>query len=83
MCQAKENIDETDVDSIVEEIEDDWDDENNMVLRSKWVLDGAKSIDECIEKYQNFITFLHHLKSEGWELTNTIDDDYGFLRRTT
>jgi hypothetical protein len=61
--------------------ESEWDPENNITIRAKWTMDSAKTLDECIEKLQNYIKYLGALKEEGWELINAVDDDYGFLRK--
>lgn len=65
-----------------DEEEDVDDNSEEMILRSKWVLDGAETLEQCIEKYRNFITFMERLISEGWELTAPVGDDYGFLRKS-
>lgn len=59
----------------------DWDDENHDIIRAKWQIDGSNTLDECVEKLQNFITRIQALKAAGWELARTVDDDYGFIRR--
>ena len=61
--------------------DDEWDDANRMIIRAKWTMDSAKTVDECIERLQGFIKYLSELKEEGWELDNPVDDDYGFLRK--
>ena len=60
---------------------EDFDDENNSVLRGKWIYDGSNTIDEMIECLQNEIRFLTDLKTDGWFLTQTVNDDYAFIRR--
>ncbi len=54
--------------------------ENDMVIRGKWVYDGAASIDEMIERLQQTIAYLRQLKADGWVVRERIDDDYAFLR---
>ncbi len=63
--------------------DDEFDEENNMTLRAKWTMDKAKTLDECIEKLQGFIEYIKQLKEEGWELTQPVDDDWGFIRRNS
>lgn len=65
-----------------EDEESDWDDENHSIIRAKWVIDGAKNLDEVIEKYLEEIEFIKRLKADGWELTDAVDDDYGYMKRT-
>jgi len=72
---TEEDITET------ESEDDEWNEDNNMTLRAKWALDGASSIDECIEKLNHFIEYLKRIKEEGWELIDPVNDDYGFLRK--
>ena len=60
---------------------DESNDENSSIIRAKWSIDGAKTLDEVIEKLHNFIGHIEDLKRDGWELTGQIDDDYGFIRK--
>ena len=53
--------------------------EEHVCIRAKWTIDDAKTIDEAVEKLNEFITYLKSLKEEGWELREPISDDYGFL----
>ncbi len=63
-----------------EEEEDDYDDDA-PIIRCKWQMDGASTLDEAIEKMYEFIEYLRSLQAEGWELRDTVDDDYGFLKK--
>ena len=65
------------------EEDDDDDDDRNTILRGKWMLDGASTLDEVIERLEDRILAVRALKAKGWRLTNTIDDDYGFLKLGT
>ena len=62
-------------------ISSDWDDENHMTVRAKWILDSCASIDDIIERLRQEIRYYESLKQTGWELTAPIDDDYGFMRK--
>jgi hypothetical protein len=53
--------------------------EEEVIIRAKWIMDGAKTIDEAVHKIKGFIVYLESLKEEGWELRQPINDDYGFL----
>jgi hypothetical protein len=61
--------------------EESWDEEKQMVLKSKWALDGCKSLDDVIERSYELIEYYKELKKEGWELEGPIEDDWGFLKR--
>jgi hypothetical protein len=83
-----DDVTETDVNEDEEyqsdyESEDDSDDESEEeeIIRAKWCMDGAKTLDEAIEKLNEMIAYLQELKTEGWELVDEILDDYGFLRK--
>ena len=54
---------------------------DDSIIRAKWQMDGAKTLDEAVTKLQRFIEHLEALKNDGWELTAPIDDDYGFIRK--
>jgi hypothetical protein len=64
------------------EAESSESEEENMIIRAKWTIDGAATIDEAIEKLNDFIEHLRALKVEGWALREPIDDDYGFLYKS-
>jgi len=78
-----EEEDDNDDDEDYEEEDEDYEEEDEEIIRGKWCMDGAKTIDEAIEKLHEMIEYLKELKQEGWELIDEIDDDYGFLRKTT
>lgn len=63
------------------EHEDEWDDKTNSIIRAKWCMDSAKTLDECIEKLHAYISYIQALKQDGWELTQPVEDDYGFIRK--
>jgi hypothetical protein len=62
-------------------VEDDGeeDDEDPFIIRAKWQMDGARTLDEAINKLKGFIEYLRELKDDGWELRDSVEDDYGFL----
>jgi hypothetical protein len=64
-----------------EESQEEEDDEDYEIIRAKWMFDGASTLDEVIAKLERHIEYIKSLKAEGYELTNTIDDDYGFIRQ--
>lgn len=55
--------------------------ENVEFIRCKWQGDGAKTLDELIEKMRSFIEYIEILKEDGWELVSPMDDDWGHLER--
>jgi hypothetical protein len=60
---------------------DEFDDENNSILRGKWIYDGSTTIDEMIECLQREIILLTDLKTDGWYVSHKVEDDYAFIRR--
>lgn len=71
MCKAPENTpsdSETETPSEEDDIE---------YLRAKWMFDGAKTLDEVIQKLRQHIEHIEELKREGWELIGEVQDDYG------
>jgi hypothetical protein len=60
--------------------EDENDERDEYILRAKWTIDGAATLDEVVDKLHAFIDHVKSLKEQGWELTRVVDDDYGFLR---
>ena len=72
MCQTpQETPDSTD--------EDEW--ENTVTIRAKWSYDGAKTIDEIIERLHEQIEHFTQMKAEGWELISEIQDDWGHAKQ--
>ncbi len=81
MCQAKETIQsDNEVETTTEE-EEEYDPDNEMILRAKWCIDDSRTLDEVVEHLQSFIEYVKKLKEDGWELTEVIRDDYGYLAR--
>lgn len=81
-CSCKDSIcsEEEQEDEVYEE-ESDWDDENHSTIRAKWQMDGAKTLDECIEYLKCFIDYIEELKKQGWYLTEPVRDDWGHIKR--
>lgn len=61
--------------------EEEEDEEDYHIIRAKWTMDGARTLDEAIRKLRVFISYLKALKREGWELRDPVQDDYGFLNQ--
>ena len=51
------------------------------VIRAKGILDGATTLEEAITMVQEFAVQLEKLKQDGYELTEPIEDDYGFVEK--
>jgi RecJ-like exonuclease len=56
-------------------------DEEEIIIRAKWVMDGAATLDEAIQKLNEYSNYLEELKNQGYELCDPIEDDYGFLQK--
>ena len=69
-----------DSNSIGEGSESAWVD-NTEPLRAKWMLDGCRTLDEVWERLQDQILAFRRMQAEGWELTDEILDDYGFMEK--
>lgn len=67
----------------MEDYEDYYEDdrEEDSIIRAKWCMDGAKTLEEAALKVRAFADHLDSLRAEGWELTSPVDDDYGFIRK--
>jgi hypothetical protein len=59
----------------------DYDEDNNMTLRAKWMLDGCRTLYEVVQRLQEEVEYIKQLHQDGWELTSAIEDDWGFLKR--
>lgn len=58
-----------------------YDFENTDTIRAKWMFEGCKTIDEIIEKLEIEKDRFIEMKSEGWELIDTVTDDYGHIKK--
>lgn len=66
------------------DLEDDdalWDDERHETIRCKWVADGSRTLDEVIEKLEDFIETIRNHQRLGYELVAEMTDDYGHMWR--
>ena len=76
-----------DQDSIDEDLEDEdaADDEYRSGVRStvraKWSMDGAATLTEAAELLRGHADYLLAMERDGWQLTEPVRDDYGFIRR--
>lgn len=81
MCRPPENTpadSETETDTPSEDERD-----NIQYLRAKWMFDGAKTLDEVIQKLNEHIEYIEQLKRDGWELIDKVSDDYGPMVQKT
>ena len=81
--EAGENIiDLNDEEEFIdEEEEEEYDEENNDIIRAKWCIDGCKTLEECAQALEAYAEHMRQLKQEGWELTEEVSDDYGFIHK--
>ena len=59
----------------------DGDEDWEMPLRGKWMLDGCCSLEDVAECLRERLRHIERLQREGWELREEITDDYGFLQK--
>ncbi len=52
------------------------------IIRAKWTIDDAKTLSEAAEKLRSFANYLEKIEADGWQLTEVVNDDYGFLRHS-
>jgi len=51
------------------------------IVRAKWALDGARTLNEAAQKVRTFADYLQTLHNEGWVLAGPITGDYGYCHR--
>lgn len=49
------------------------------IIRAKWMFDGCKTFPEMIERLEGMKVELENYQKNGVEISQEIDDDYGFL----
>ena len=59
----------------------DSESEDDEIIRAKWMFDGCSTLDAIIKRLQEHIVYIEELKSEGWQLTGPVEDDYGFMKK--
>lgn len=57
------------------------DDKEERVVRAKWTMDESETMDEMAEKLEQKAEYIRDLKQEGWELEDSVQDDYAILVR--
>jgi hypothetical protein len=55
--------------------------ENDQIIRCKWIGDGSETLDDLIARLEHFAEHVRDLKRDGWELRRVMDDDYGFMHK--
>ena len=65
--------------SAEEEAELDWGQAHELV-RGKWMLDGARSVSELVDRLLDMVERYRKMAREGWELIAPVYDDTGYLR---
>ena len=55
--------------------------DSTLVIRAKWSIDGATSLEDAAVKAEEFAAYLRELAAGGYELTKPVEDDYGFARK--
>ena len=68
MSDEEEEYDDEYDDEYEESEFEEFDDENEITYRSKWMCEGCRSIDAMIRTYEREIKYLRRLKEEGWVL---------------
>jgi hypothetical protein len=79
MCKATTTEEEEETVSDTVSVEEDEDVE---IIRAKWILDGCATIADIIERLKAEIEHYTKLKEEGWELTQPVEDDYGYIKKS-
>lgn len=52
-----------------------------FLIRAKWTMDGATSMDEVLDKFEYRMEQIQALKDAGWEVDQQVTDDYAYLYR--
>lgn len=52
-------------------------DVNTVIVRARYILDGASSLEDAADMARAYADYLDGLKDQGYELVNMIQDDKG------
>ena len=55
--------------------------DNELLIRAKWIMDDAITLEQAARKLEEYAKYLRELKDNGWELNSPVRDDYGFLEK--
>jgi hypothetical protein len=61
--------------------DEDFDSDKERIIRAKWTIDGAATLSEAAALSRAFANELEDLEADGWQLTQPVEDDYGFCGR--
>jgi len=74
--ELDDDLFETDEDDELDELGDDRD-----LIRAKWSMDGARTLTEAAAKLEALAQELRDLEESGWQLTEPVADDVGFIQQ--
>jgi hypothetical protein len=74
--ELDDDLFETDEDDELDELGDDRD-----LIRAKWSMDGARTLTEAAAKLEALAQELRDLEESGWQLTEPVADDVGFIEQ--
>lgn len=60
---------------------DDPDPDDDELVRAKGVMDGSTTLSEAAAALRGFADFLVRLEADGWQFSDRVEDDYGFIRQ--
>ena len=61
--------------------DNDCNDDDEITIRGKGTLDSSRTLDEARNQLYKYAEYLEELASEGYELIESITDDYGFVKK--
>lgn len=59
------------------------DGKEERVVRAKWTMDESETMDEMAERLEQKAEYIRELKEEGWELEDSVQNDYAIIVRDT
>jgi len=68
-------------DELFADDEESDDDGSDDVVRARWVMDGARTLEQAARKLEAFAQELRELEDSGWQLTAPIENDHGVIRQ--
>jgi len=61
-------------------MDEEQDDLDEYLMRARWMMDGATTIEEMAQKLEQKAELLRHMDEEGWELKyDEVQNDYAHL----
>lgn len=72
---------DSDIEEAAQAVDIEKRDEKTSIVTAKWTINGAKILTEAANKLRAYADELQQMEKNGWQLTGTVEGDYGFIEK--